>query len=761
MYKQLNDDQRAAVLTDSRVSLVVAGAGSGKTRVITSRIHHLINDLGKNPENIISITFTNKTAGEMRERLHSALPNQQRYPFIGTFHSFCLYQMRSNPKFFPSNFSIMDEHDQVSLVSRLIKHHGIENKVNARKVVGMISRYKNSQDRLLLFKNDQLVSELIEKYEIEKERSSCLDFDDLILNVLNCLEEKPEFVEHIRSKISHILIDEYQDTNSIQHKLIQKIALDSKKNLKIGSVFAVGDQDQSIYSWRGAQAGNMECFPSFFKDTKIFKLEQNYRSVQPILKLANKIIAQNEGRIDKNLWSDKVASNCVLEVTTYDEYKEAELIAKSAKQLIKRVKNAQLAILIRAHSQSRILEEKMIEEGVAYKIVGSVKFYERKEIRDCLALMRFCANNADKESFSRVIDFCSKGIGDSFLQNLFDFMGTQKVSNILMALDQAVEQKSFRISKNQIEAIDKLKLIFQGLGPESLPSKSLERLIDRTNYKEILDNEYLPSDAEARVENVLELINAAKRFEAKFEDPEGFAKFEFDKKMPILSDFLLEVALVQETGDKENQTPVLIMTLHSAKGLEFDNVIIPGTEDGIIPYKSSDGNISQIQEERRLFYVGITRAKKRLVLTLATNRNHFGKRITCHKSRFLDNVDQELIQTIYCQDPGFTGKVIGDWFSEESSPSNTGAFMSQTIYSGFIPAKIQQKDKEENLSRKVIHPAMKTRTFRKGTLVRHEKFGLGVVQDANKQSDGQICLLVAFGKEQKKLLSKFLQTIRP
>ncbi len=760
MYKQLNDDQRAAVLTDSKVSLVVAGAGSGKTRVITSRIHHLINDLGKSPENIISITFTNKTAGEMKERLYAALPNQQRYPFIGTFHSFCLYQMRSNPRFFPSNFSIMDEHDQVSLISRLIKHHGIENKINARKVVGLISRYKNSHDRSLLFKNDQLISELIEKYEIEKERNASLDFDDLILNVLNCLEEKSEFVDHIRNKISHILIDEYQDTNSIQHKLIQKIALDNKKNLQIGSIFAVGDQDQSIYSWRGAQAGNMESFASLFKDTKIFKLEQNYRSVQPILKLANKIIAENEGRLDKNLWSDKVASNCVLEVTAYDEYKEAELIAKSAKQLIKRVKNPQLAVLIRAHSQSRILEEKMIEDGVPYKIVGSVKFYERKEIRDCLALMRFCANNADKESFSRIVDFYAKGIGESFLQNLFEFMGMHKVSNILMALDQVLEEKPFRISKTQTESIGKFKLIFDQLGPISAPSKTLERLVDRTDYKQILENEYLPSDAESRIENVLELVSAARRFEAKFEDPETF-KFELDKKMPILSDFLLDVALVQENNEKDGQVPVLIMTLHSAKGLEFDNVIIPGVEDGIIPYKSSDGNISQIQEERRLFYVGITRAKKKLVLTFATNRNHYGKRITCQKSRFLDNVDQELIQTMYCQDPGFTGRIIGDWFSEENSPSNTGAFMSQTIYSGFIPAKIQQKDKEENLSKKEIHPAMKTRTFRKGTLVRHEKFGLGVVQDANKQADGQICLVVAFGREQKKLLSKFLQTIRP
>ncbi len=759
MYKQLNEDQRAAVLTDSRVSLVVAGAGSGKTRVITSRIHYLVNELGKRPENIISITFTNKTAGEMKERLYAALENQKRYPFIGTFHSFCLYLMRSNPNFFPANFSIIDEHDQISLVSRIIKDYGVDNKINARKAVGLISRYKNSQDRLTIFKNDYLVTDLIEKYEIEKEKNCAFDFDDLILNVLNCLEDRPEFAEHIQSKIGHILIDEYQDTNSIQHKLIQKIALDGRRNLKIETVFAVGDQDQSIYSWRGAQAGNMESFASFFNGTKIFKLEQNYRSVQPILKLANKVISENEGRIEKNLWSDKVASDCILLVTAYDEYKEAELIAKTAKQLLKKVKNAQLAVLIRAHSQSRILEEKMIEEGVSYKIVGSVKFYERKEIRDCLALMRFCANHADKQSFSRIVDFFVQGIGDTFLHNLFGFMEKEDQRDILVALGKVCEQKAFKISKNQIESIDKLKTVFEGLGAQSLPSTTLERLINRVDYKGILDGEYLPSDVEQRIENVNELVNAAKRFEAKVADQVNSS--DFDKKEANLNDFLLEVSLVQENNDESETSPVLIMTLHSAKGLEFENVIIPGVEDGIIPYKSSDGNVLQIQEERRLFYVGITRAKKRLILSLVSNRNHYGKRITCQQSRFLDNVGQELIQTVYCQDPGFTGKVIGDWLSNESSPSNSGAFMSQTTYSSFIPAKIQQKDKEDNQLKKEIHPATKTRTFRKGTLVRHDKFGLGVVQDASRQADGQICLVVAFGKEHKKLLSKFLHTIRP
>lgn len=761
MYNQLNSEQKKAVLTKSKSTLVVAGAGSGKTRVITTRIAHLIEAEKQDPSKIVCLTFTNKAAKEMKERLNTNLPNLEKYPYMGTFHSFCLYLMRSNPKFFPENFSIIDDQDQASLISRIIKDHGMGQEIKARKAMGVISRYKNSLEKTGFFRGSPVLEELFEKYEIEKEKNFCLDFDDLLLKVLDSLTDNPDFATKIGERFSHILIDEYQDTNHVQHDLISKIALCPKGKMKIETVFAVGDQDQSIYSWRGAAASNMDKFSKQFKKTEVFKLERNYRSVQPILQLANSVISENENRIEKNLWTDQGASNRIIQTQTYDEYREAEMVAHTAGTFLKKVSDGELSILIRAHFQSRILEEKMIEEAIPYKIVGSLKFYDRKEIRDCLALLRFCANPADKQSFSRIIGFAVKGLGSSFVKNLFDFFNQSNSTSLLTSLETVIEEKPFKTNKTQTNSIESLVEFFAGLDRDCPPSMCLEKLVNRTGYRDILTDQYPAEEAAQRSENIQELIKASQRFELKATQQQE-AGLEQDPKKPTLSDYLQEVSLVQDQDDVEGQNPVLIMTMHTAKGLEFDNVIIPGVEEGVVPYKRAEESHAQIEEERRLFYVGITRAKKRLILSTCSSRNHYGKRMASEPSRFLDKADPELVQTVHCQDPTSTGQGLGKWLSGDSFDANSGDFMSQSSYSSFIPARVKSEIEKKAKSEPKVTPAVKaqTRTFRKGTLVRHEKFGLGVVHAAKKQTDGQLCLTVAFGKDHKKVLSRFLQTIR-
>lgn len=763
MYTTLNTEQKAAVLTPSSISLVVAGAGSGKTRVITTRIFHLIKDKQVEAKSIICLTFTNKAAKEMQERLKSMLPELQSLPYIGTFHSFCLYLMRSNPKFFDAGFLIIDEQDQVQMITRIVKSYGLEKDFTPKKLLSVISRYKNCIDKSSFEFPSNIIHEFIVKYEQEKDANRCFDFDDLIGKVLDLLQTSPEFTASIQQKFKHILIDEYQDTNVVQHALIKALAFKDKNTLAIDTVFAVGDQDQSIYSWRGATEKNMREFLAEFKDVAIFKLERNYRSVQPILELANQVIVQNSNRLEKNLWTDNAASNRIFLVSTNDEYREAELIAMSCKRFLELNKTGQIAILIRAHFQSRVLEEKMMEHAVSYKILGGLKFYDRREIRDCLSMLRFVANPSDKQCFTRLTTFMLSGLGESFLNNLFEYMNYSGVTNIFQAFAKAIEEKNFKINKNQQEAFQKLEQIFVGLTVQDTAFYCLEKLIKRTDYHEFLRNEYPVQDAEQRIENLYELLKSTQRFEEK-----NLAQdYKFEEETPNVTviDYLHEVALVEDHSQADNQNPVLIMTMHSAKGLEFDNVIIPGVEEGIIPYKRTDESLLQTQEECRLFYVGITRARKRLILVHAASRNHYGKRITSNLSRFLDNVGEELVQKSYCHNPNITSRMLGSWLCGENIPSNSGDLMSaRSFYSSFIPAKnkVETKAKVEVGSGvgQNIQPAVKSRTFRKGTLVRHEKFGLGVVHAATKLNDGQLCLTIAFGKEHKKVLSSFLQTVR-
>jgi DNA helicase-2/ATP-dependent DNA helicase PcrA len=756
MYKTLNLEQQAAVLTASAVSLIVAGAGSGKTRVITTRICHLIKDRSAEPKSIVCLTFTNKAAGEMRERLRAMMPDLPSYPYVGTFHSFCLYVMKSNSQVFEPGFLIMDEADQVQMVNRILKTYGLEKDFTPRKILSLISRYKNCLDKTNFEFSNNLIREFIEKYEQEKTKNRCFDFDDLILNVLYKLQNYPDFLALIQAKVRHILIDEYQDTSLVQHELIKLLSSDRKGNLVAASVFAVGDQDQSIYSWRGATEKNMQEFVRGFKDPAVFKLERNYRSVQPILELANRVIAQNAGRLEKTLWTDEAASNRIYLVNTYDEYREAELIAIACKQFLELNNNGQIAILLRAHFQSRILEEKMMEQAVTYKILGGLKFYERREIRDCLAMLRFCANPKDKQSFTRLTTFGLTGLGDGFITALFQFMDRTGITNIRHAFAQAIQEKAFKINKNQIEAYERLEEIFAGLVVTDSALYCLEKLVARLAYQDFLKNEYPLQEAEQRIENVYELIKSAQRFEEKTDGLTGQGN-------ATVVDYLQEVALVEDHSEVESHNPVLIMTLHSAKGLEFDNVVIPAVEEGVVPYRRADEDVAQIQEECRLFYVGITRARKRLILTHAASRNHYGKRRSTDLSRFLDNATEELLQKSYCQTPGVTGKMLGFWLSGQVVPASPGDLMSaRSVYSNFIPvkAKVASKTEQGNKSMSTIQPALKSRTFRKGSLVRHEKFGLGVVHAATKLTDGQLCLTVAFGKEHKKVLSTFLQPVR-
>ena len=412
----LNTHQQKAVKKKSGAILVTAGAGSGKTRVITSRIANLILNQKQDPKSIIALTFTNKAAGEMRERINNFLQEKHVSPFVGTFHSYCLLLLRKNSDLLPfQNFSILDADDQKSLIKKILKQHGLEKEFSPAQIQYQISKLKNklganTENEIYLPK---IIKEIYTAYETEKTMAHSLDFDDLLLQILRIFSEDEKFKKKHQETIKHILVDEYQDTNSVQHELLKQMAL-NKNKFVIKTLCAVGDEDQSIYSWRGAQVENILNFQHDFKPVTKIKIEQNYRSVQPILNIANKVIAHNKMRNPKNLWSEKKAKNRIMCLNCKSNYQEADVIACFLENQSSQKNLNDIAILYRTHFQSRFLEESLIQSNIPYKIIGGIRFYERKEIKDIIAYLKLIANPFDRTSFFRIINIPTRGLGQKF-----------------------------------------------------------------------------------------------------------------------------------------------------------------------------------------------------------------------------------------------------------------------------------------------------------------------------------------------------------
>jgi len=752
LKENLNRQQQKVVKEKDGIFLVVAGAGSGKTRVITSRIANLIINKNVDPHTIIALTFTNKAANEMKGRIREFLEYNVEMPFLGTFHSYCLRILRSNSDLLDKPFeAILDEDDQKKILSGIIKRNGLGKRITAKKLSYNISQIKNrmvgnKDDVMNTLANDSFLREMYAAYEYEKQASKCYDFDDLLIEAVRLFERKPEFKQEFQEHAKHILVDEYQDTNVAQHVLLKHMTLDKKNKCKADSLCVVGDEDQSIYSWRGATIANIINFKKDFKNAKLIKIEQNYRSVQPILDAANKVISHNKKRNPKKLWSEKKGRDRIRTINCSSEYQEGDIVARFIKTAWKKQSLNSIAILYRAHYQSRAIEEAFIRSSIPYKIVGGIQFYERKEIKDILAYLRLIVNPFDRPSFFRVINCPTRGLGQKFEDKFYIswnqdiFSGFKDIANALLKEKTltATKQKSLK---------DFIK-IFDKIDQHTKPSNAIEKIIAKSGYKQFLKDSCEKNEYEAREDNLKELVRAT-----KFMEEQG---------IHTISEFLQEVALMQASshalGQDEQKDHVTLMTLHAAKGLEFNTIIIVGIEEGILPSARSLYDSDAVEEERRLFYVGMTRAKERLILSYADYRYAFGQTSYQPESRFLKEIPNNLQNKI---DLTRSNTAQIDAMFYRWLGINMPKISSSVVT--FCTAKKLKPKTNKKSTLKIKNDTSKsvwnTGNWKKNQPVQHEKFGIGVIQKVEVKGIDKTYITAKFKVGIKKLDSKFLTKI--
>jgi DNA helicase II / ATP-dependent DNA helicase PcrA len=744
LKKELNQPQLKAVTHKQGPVIVISGAGSGKTRVITARIANLILNENANPNSIIALTFTNKAAGEMKHRLIKFLGTKHNLPFVGTFHSYCLLLLRSHPTLLPHpEFTILDADDQKSLIKKIIKKNGLEKQLSAADVGYQISNLKNKL--LTPFDSEgsftqPIIKEIYLAYETEKNATHNLDFDDLILQFLKIIKEKKDFRQKFQAKIKHILVDEYQDTNMVQHELLRCMSLDTEQKLVSKSICAVGDEDQSIYSWRGAMATNMLQFQKDFAPVTIIKIEQNYRSVQPILEAANYVITHNKVRTPKELWSQKNAKNRILSINCRSGQQEADAIATFISSYPKDQKLSNVAILYRTHFQSRNIEEALIRNSIPYQIVGGIRFYERKEIKDLLAYLRLIVNPFDWVSLFRVINCPQRGLGTKFEELLYEQWNKNPLLNFKQLLDYMLLSPKIKLTGTKAKSVQEFLDIFTNLEKDQNASELINHILEQTAYLKYLQKAYDPKEAESKIENVKELEQSIYNFENKV----------FNEKTPdtnelTLETFLHEIALMQEKikDNKNKENEVQCMTLHAAKGLEFDTVIITGLEEGMLPSNRSLNTSKALEEERRLFYVGMTRAKERLILFKAYYRNSFGQILDQVTSRFLTEIPEKLLKSLDVSEM-YSSQVesyFNKWLGNKSSVLTFQDFA---------------KNLKPKLKAKTNKP---TTNWKKNQPVIHKKFGTGIIKKIEKKDEAQFYITALFKCGEKKILSNFLQRL--
>jgi DNA helicase-2/ATP-dependent DNA helicase PcrA len=629
----LNDRQLEAVRATEGPVLVIAGAGSGKTRVLTERIAYLVMEKRVSPREILAFTFTNRAAREMKDRLERVIPGLAERLWVGTFHATGVRILRAEGEKLgiKSRFSIYDADDSADLVKDILSKQvtlgGVMGSTSA--IRDRISRWKNNlmtPDMILQTASDNIdkrIAAVYREYERGLRRANALDFDDLISKVVELFSVHPEVKERYAGRFRYVLVDEFQDTNPIQMALID--ALSSVH----GNLFVVGDDDQSIYSWRGARVEHILNFEDLYPGTKVIRLEQNYRSTQTILDAANQVIAHNKGRKGKNLWTDLGKGEKAGLLVSMDEETEAINVLDAVKSLVEEgFSPREIAVLYRTNAQSRALEDVFKLGSVPYQIIGGVRFYERMEVRDILAYCKLVANPADDVSLKRIVNVPARGLGKSTWESL----STMARSNDTPVLDALRSGGHFLATaqKKRVTAFLDLFDKLRRLAKNSPAPEVVEAIITETGYKEYLRQNY--PDADARIENVDEVVAAAEAYT-------------HDRDDRSLEAFLEEIALVADIDSLDDiKGQVTLMTLHNAKGLEYDCVIIAGVEDGLIPHYNSLDTIEELEEERRLFYVGMTRAKKRLFLSYANMRRRMGVIEGGAPSRFLAEVPEECVE---------------------------------------------------------------------------------------------------------------------
>ena len=724
LLEGLNDAQREAVSHPGGPLLVVAGAGSGKTRVLTRRVAWLIAARGAHPGSILAITFTNKAAAEMRERVAELVGPRARMMWVSTFHSACVRILRREAtKFgFTSSFTIYDAADQRRLMTLVCRDLDMDPKrINPRAVLNWISNLKNelidheAAGSKAVNPTEELYAEAYTAYQARLRAANAMDFDDLIMNTVHLFQGWPDVAETYRRRFRHILVDEYQDTNHAQYQLIKELT-DADSDLLV-----VGDSDQSIYAFRGANIRNILEFEDDFPNASTILLEQNYRSTQTILSAANAVISRNAGRKDKQLWSAEGDGEKIVGYVGDDERDEAQFIAEEIDKLSDAGDAAakDVAIFYRTNAQSRVFEEVFIRVGLPYRVVGGVRFYERKEIKDALAYVRVLINSRDAVSLRRILNEPKRGIGDraeAAIQRLAD----RHEISFWEALTRADEADDLATrSLNAIQAFTATMSELMAMAESGAPADAvLEAALTRSGYLSTLEQSTDPQD-ETRVENLAELVAVAREFvvgASTIDDDaesEAAADAAADLAPGSLAAFLEQVALVADADQipDEGDGVVTLMTLHTAKGLEFPVVFLTGLEDGVFPHMRSLADNAELEEERRLAYVGITRARTRLYVTRAMTRSAWGAPSYNPASRFLDELPEVLV----------------DWRRVASSPTQwTPSSPSVTAQSTFRSSNVAARSKRA--TREVVSLAP-------GDRVSHDSFGLGTVVAVDGQGD--------------------------
>ena len=648
----LNDKQKEAVLYNDGPLLIIAGAGAGKTKTLTTKIAYLIEENYAMPYNILAITFTNKAAKEMKDRLYTLIGSLAKEVQVSTFHSFGLKLLRENFQAlgYERNFVIMDSDDSLTVVKKILKDMNCDPKsYNPRAIRNKISSCKNEMmtpqvyERYAISEYEKVVYQVYEKYEEKLRKNNSVDFDDLLLLPIKLFREHQDILERYQELYQYILIDEYQDTNEAQYILTKMI---SSKNRKIT---CVGDDSQSIYSFRGANYKNILNFEKDYKDAKTILLEENYRSTSNILDAANQVIRNNKQRKDKNLWTSRGAGEKIKYYRAFNEKDEAQYIIRKTKELVnKGVEYKDIAVLYRTNAQSRVIEEEMLKENMPYRVIGSFYFYSRKEIKDLIAYLRLIHNSKDNISLLRVINTPKRGIGLKTIENLTEIADKKGIS-IYEAISSGKELEFKNI-------IEKLKLISEELTLTEL----IDKVLDASGIKADLESEK-SLESEIRLENLEEFKSITKSFEER----EGLVSLE---------DFLLEISLISDVEEyKDDPNRISLMTVHSVKGLEFDHVFVVGMEEGIFPHMNSLMENSDLEEERRLCYVAITRAKDDLHLINARRRTLFGNEQINPVSRFINEINKDLLETNAEELPKKEEKInVGEMFREDDVDYKVG-----------------------------------------------------------------------------------------
>ena len=742
LLASLNPEQRDAVLHTDGPLLILAGAGSGKTRVIAHRIAYLISTGACAPDRVLAVTFTNKAAEEMRTRVETLLGADCRQLWISTFHALCARLLRREAPHIglSRDFVIYDSTDQLTVVKQAMRELGMDDTaVQPRAALSRISQAKNRMEGPEVFAastwspRDQQIGVLYERYLNALRAANALDFDDLLLKTVELFERAEPVRLRYSEKFRYLMVDEYQDTNRPQYMLVQRLASRHR------NVCVVGDPDQSIYKWRGADLRNILDFEQDFPEAKIVKLERNYRSTQVILDTATAVISQNRLRKEKRLYTDRAGGARVLYYRAGDDLDEAEFVARTAREALREDIESTVAILYRTNAQSRTLEDALRRSGTDYKIIGGVRFYERKEVKDTLAYLKLVLSPHDNVSLRRVVNVPARGIGKGVMESLEAMpppgdtplldpaAAAPPADSLWTRLLDAVDRRALAPrAVASLAAFRDLIVSLTGMAARESVSIALGKVIDQSGYLQDLREER-SEEAESRIENLMELGSAAREYETRAPEPTlaGFVD-----QLSLLSD------VDEEAGSRNAR--VLMMTMHSAKGLEFPIVVMTGLEEGLFPHSRSTDEEAELEEERRLCYVGITRAQRRLVITSAARRRLFGEYQSTEPSRFVDEIPRELIEEV-------PSASYASPYQSSLTPFGRGAYGRRGRQVREEPAPYAYEDEDQSAAN----------GLRPGVRVRHPTFGEGTVISVEPLDDDTKLVVRFTSVGRKTLRAKF------